>query len=184
MTFHHDPFPKVHCLLARAERRHLTVISVSVSASCQTQFTVSLFHCVPAFFWFLVSAAVLASNTRAAQILWLVGSAHTVLGYIASIIGTCCWCRTVAKTTGWSSPLPDWKEVTGCRRPVQLLQYNVAWCYVKEERESVFTVVENECHHLLQSSTLSESRVKIFFGLSIVEVRIEKWLHMNYCKIK
>lgn len=63
-------------------------MSVTLSVCWQAQFTVSFFHSVPAFYWFLVSAAVLLSNTRAAQIIWFVGAVHTILGYIASIIGT------------------------------------------------------------------------------------------------
>lgn len=118
---------------------------------------------------FLVSAAMLPSNTRAAQILWLARSVHTVLGYIASIIALSCgWCRTVA--TPQAGPLKSsfvW--------PVQVLQGNLAQCYVKQERESVFTVVENECHHLVRSTTLCENRGEIFLDLSIVEVRIWKW---------
>lgn len=50
MTFNHDPFPMVHCLW-RGQKVHLTVISVSISASWQAQLTVSLFPRVPAFFW-------------------------------------------------------------------------------------------------------------------------------------
>lgn len=101
LTLHHSlsqwPLFQGSVPLARVEKRPLTVISVSISASWQTQFTVSLFHIVPAFCWFLVSAAVSPSNTRAAQILWLVQSVLTVLGLVMSFIGTCCWCCTVVK---------------------------------------------------------------------------------------
>lgn len=153
--------------LARTDRQHLTVISVSISASWQALFTVSLFHSASAFFWFLVSAAVLPSNTRAAQILWLVCSVHTVLGYLTSIIRTC---GTVAEHPGWSFSLTE--------RTVKTL------CYVKRG-EWEFAHCSGKLMSPPSSAyTLCETRVKIFFDLVIVGITIGKWVHMNYWRVK
>lgn len=65
--------------LARGERSYLTVISVSISASWQPQFTVSLLHSASAFSRFLVSATVWPSSTTKAQILELVGFSSAIV---------------------------------------------------------------------------------------------------------
>lgn len=79
-------------LLTRAETRCWTVMSVSVFASCQTQFWVSLFPVVSSLCWFLVSAACLSH---------LMLEQHRFFGSLCSL------CRTV--TSSWPSCLSDWR---------------------------------------------------------------------------
>lgn len=152
------PFTRVTAF-GKGREKTLTVISVSISASWQAQSTMSLFACLLLVSGFCCCVAV--QHQSGTDSLACLGG--TVLGQAAGFIGTYCPNVIFYKLARSDTPLPDWEWVVGCWGLFKYYKDNLTECYVKEDSESVLTVVENEQHHHVQSTTQYGTRVKKSF---------------------